>query len=123
MILADTSVWVDHLRAGDPALATLLDAGRILAHPWVIAEIALGSLSNREAVLDLLDSLPHAPTASIDEIRLVIAERALFSRGVGLVDVGLLAGCLLAPGSRLWTKDKRLGAVAGELSLAFDPAH
>lgn len=123
MILADTSVWVDHLRTGDPLLASLLDAGRILGHPWVVAEIALGSLRNRETVLSLLDSLPQAPTASIDELRLVTEQRALFSRGIGLVDVGLLAACLLAPGSRLWTRDKRLAAVAGELALAFDPAN
>ncbi len=123
MILADTSVWVDHLRAGDPVLSAFLDAGRILGHPWVVAEIALGSLRSRETVLTLLDSLPQAPTASIDELRVVIEERALFGRGVGLVDVGLLAACLLAPGSRLWTRDKRLAAVAGELALAFDPAN
>ncbi len=123
MILADTSVWVDHLRAGDPVLSAFLDAGRILGHPWVVAEIALGSLRSRETVLTLLDSLPQAPTASIDELRVVIEERALFGRGVGLVDVALLAACLLAPGSRLWTRDKRLAAVAGELALAFDPAN
>jgi predicted nucleic acid-binding protein len=121
VILADTSVWVDHLRAGDRALASLLDAGRILGHPWVVAEIALGSLRNRETILGLLDSLPQAPTASLDELRVVIERRALFSRGVGLVDVGLLAACLLTPGSRLWTRDKRLATVAAELALAFDP--
>lgn len=123
MILADTSVWIDHLRAGDPVLSAFLDAGRILGHPWVVAEIALGSLRNRETVLTLLDSLPQAPTASIDELRVVIEERALFSCGVGLVDVGLIAACLLAPGSRLWTRDKRLAAVAAELALAFDPGN
>lgn len=123
MILVDTSVWVDHLRVGDPILASLLDADRILGHPWVVAEIALGSLKSRATVLDLLDGLPQAPAASIEELRHVIEERALFSRGIGLVDVGLLASCLLIPGSRLWTRDKRLAAVADELTLAFAPTN
>jgi predicted nucleic acid-binding protein len=123
MIVADTSVWVDHLRAGDPLLASLLDAGRILGHPWVMAEIALGSLRNRETVLSLLDGLPQAPAASVDEVRHMIEERALFSRGIGLIDVGLIASCLLFSGSSLWTRDKKLAAVARELGMAFDPAN
>jgi predicted nucleic acid-binding protein len=121
MILTDTSVWVDHLRAGDPILASFLDEGRILAHPWVTAEIALGSLRDRSAVLSLLDGLPQAPSASIDELRHLIEQRALFSRGVGLVDVGLLAACFLHSDCRLWTRDKRLAAVAAELEISYTP--
>lgn len=122
MILTDTSVWVDHLRAGDPALAALLDEGRVLAHPWVTAEIALGSLRDRATVLSLLDGLPQAPTATVEELRHLIEQRMLFSRGVGLVDVGLLAACLLVPDCRLWTRDRRLAAIAGELAVSFNPA-
>jgi predicted nucleic acid-binding protein len=121
MILTDTSVWIDHLRAGDPALAALLDKGRVLAHPWVTAEIALGSLRDRDTVLSLLDGLPQAPTATVEELRHLIEQRMLFSRGVGLVDAGLLASCLLVPVCRLWTRDRRLAAVAGELAVSFNP--
>lgn len=121
MILTDTSVWVDHLRAGDPGLVELLHEGRVLGHPWVVAEIALGSLRDRQTVLSLLDGLPQAPVATIDELRHLIEWRTLFGRGVGLVDVGLLAACLLVPGCRLWTKDKRLAVVAGELTVSFSP--
>ena len=121
MILADTSVWVDHLRAGDHALVELLQESRVLGHPWVVAEIALGSLRNRQTVLSLLDGLPQAPVATIYELRHLIVRPTLFGRGVGLVDVGLLAACLLVPGCRLWTRDKRLAAVAGEMSVAFSP--
>ena len=121
MILADTSIWVDHLRAGDDSLVELLKGGRILGHPWVVAEIALGSLRDRHAVLSLLDGLPQAPVATIDELRHLIERRGLFGRGVGLVDIGLLAACLLVPGCRLWTRDKRLAAVADEMTVSFSP--
>ena len=121
MILADTSVWVDHLRAGNDALAALLEEGRILGHPWVVAEIALGSLRDRPTVLSLLEGLPQAPVATIGELRHLIGRQALFGRGVGLVDVGLLAACLLLPGCRLWTRDKRLAGVAAGMTVSFDP--
>lgn len=118
MILADTSIWVDHLRAGDAELAGLLQAGRVVGHPLVTAEIALGSLRNRGSVLALLDGLAQAPLASTDEVRLLIEAARLHGRGIGYVDAALVAACRLAPGLRLWTRDRRLAAVAGELGLA-----
>jgi predicted nucleic acid-binding protein len=121
MILADTSVWVDHLRAGEPTLVELLNEGRVLGHPWVVAEIALGSLRDRQTVLALLDGLSQAPVANIEELRHLIDIRTLFARGVGLVDVGLLAACLLVPSCRLWTRDRRLAALAEELTVSFSP--
>jgi predicted nucleic acid-binding protein len=121
MILADTSIWVDHLRAGDDSLVELLKGGCILGHPWVVTEIAVGSLRDRHTVLSLLDGLPQAPVATIDELRHLIERRGLFGRGVGLVDIGLLAACLLVPGCRLWTRDKRLAAVADEMTVSFSP--
>jgi predicted nucleic acid-binding protein len=123
MILTDTSVWVDHLRAGDAVLAALLDEGRVLAHPWVTAEIAVGSLRDRATVLSLLDGLPQAPTASVEELRHLIEQRMLFNRGVGLVDVGLLAACLLVPDCRLLTRDMRLAAIAGDLGVLVVELH
>ncbi|MFT3972647.1 MAG: PIN domain-containing protein [Amaricoccus sp.] len=118
MILADTSVWVDHLRHGDARLAALLTAGRIVCQPLVSAEIALGSLRDRAGVLGLLDRLPRLPLARMDEIRLLIDRRRLFGRGIGVVDTSLLASCLLAPGTDLWTRDRRLASVAAELGVS-----
>jgi predicted nucleic acid-binding protein len=119
VILADTSVWVDHLRSGDARLAELLQAGRIVGHALVIAEIALGSLRDRTRFLSLLDGLPSLPVAREDEVRLLIERRRLFGRGIGFVDVSLLASCLLASGTFLWTRDRALDAVASDLGLSL----
>ena len=117
MILADTTIWVDHLRSSDEDLSTKLSNGDIATHPLVIAEIALGSLAQRAEVLRLLDNLPSVPVATVDEIRALVEHRPLFSRGIGFVDAALIASCLLAPGTRLWTRDVRLASVAMEMAL------
>ncbi|MGB3796364.1 MAG: type II toxin-antitoxin system VapC family toxin [Alteraurantiacibacter sp.] len=119
MILADTSIWIDHLRAGDAELARRLSAGAIACHPFVVAEIALGSLRDRDGVLTLLDRLPGLPVAEAREVRTLIDARHLFSRGIGYVDASLVASCLLAPGSSLWTRDRRLAAIAEELEIGL----
>lgn len=119
MILADTSVWVDHLRSGDARLAELLRAGRVVGHPLVVAEIALGSLRDRTGVLSLLDGLPSLPVAREGEVRMLIEQRRLFGRGIGVVDVALLASCLLVAGTFIWTRDRRLDAVARGIGVAF----
>lgn len=118
MILADTSVWVDHLRGDDAGLAALLRADRIVMHPFVIGEIALGTLRNRTELLALLASLPLLPAAEPAEVALVIDRHRLFGRGIGYVDAALLAACLLVPGTRLLSRDRRLGAAAADLALA-----
>jgi predicted nucleic acid-binding protein len=119
VILADTSVWVDHLRSGDARLAELLHAGRIVGHALVVAEIALGSLRDRAGVLSLLDGLPPLPAAREDEVRLLIEQRRLFGRGIGFVDVSLLASCLLVPETFIWTRDRRLDAVARDVGVSL----
>lgn len=121
MILVDTSVWVDHLKAGDPALTALLNAGKVYGHPLVTAEIALGSLKSREIVLNLLDDIPQAPVATTDEVRSFVEAQSLFSRGIGYVDASLLASSLLSPGTRLWTRDKRLARTADDLGIECSP--
>jgi len=118
MILVDTSVWVDHLRAGNPVLARLLQGGLVLVHPWVTGEIALGHLSGRKEILDLLASLPQVKLATAAEVMALIETRRLFGRGVGYVDVHLLAAALLTAGAGLWTLDRRLSAIAADLGLA-----
>ena len=119
MILVDTSVWVDHLRDGAPALAAALEQGSVLMHPFVLGELACGNLKNRGEVLRLLGDLPAAPLATDPEALDYIERRALMGRGIGYVDVHLLASAALAGAARLWTRDKRLAAVAADLKLAY----
>ena len=116
MILVDTSVWVDHLRRTDAALADLLERGTVLMHPFVVGEIACGGLAHRPAVLDLLQQLPMAEVADTNEVLGFIERRGLHGRGIGLVDVHLLASTALTTGARLWTRDKRLRAAAEALA-------
>jgi predicted nucleic acid-binding protein len=119
MILADTSVWVDHLRADDKALAALLNAGMVLSHPFVIGELALGNLRQRETVLNALADLPQASVATDAEVLHFIERHALSGRGIGYVDAHLLAAVTLNAGAKLWTKDKRLHGVAVQFGLAI----
>jgi predicted nucleic acid-binding protein len=120
VILVDTSVWIDHLRSGEPALATALEGGRVMMHPFVLGELACGNLQNRREVLRLLNALPAAPTATDPEALDFIERRALMGRGLGYIDVHLLASTALAADARMWTRDRRLAAVAAELELVFD---
>jgi predicted nucleic acid-binding protein len=122
MILVDSSVWIDHLRAGEPVLIQLLNAGRVLSHPFVVGELACGNLKNRETVLSLLQALPAAPVATDQEVLFYIARHNLMGKGLGYVDAHLLSSTSLAGSGRLWTRDKRLGALARSMGLAFDPA-
>lgn len=119
MILVDTSVWIDHLRAGEPQLATLLQDGHVLAHPWVIGELALGQLSRRSEILALLNNLPRAQTATDTEVLDLVENRHLYGLGIGYVDAHLLAATLLTTGAGLWTRDKRLASAATQLGLAY----
>jgi predicted nucleic acid-binding protein len=118
MILVDTSVWVDHLRAGDAALEGLLNHGQVLMHPLVLGELACGNLRDRGEVLRLLQNLPQATVASDPEVLFFIESNALMGRGIGYVDAHLLAAVALGGSTRLWTRDKRLRSVAEALKLA-----
>ena len=119
MILVDTSVWIDHLRSGDDAVVSLLNASRVLMHPFVLGELACGNLRNRDEVLGLLRDLPRMTVATDDEVLFFIERRALMGRGVGYVDTHLLAAAALDGSTRIWTRDKRLRMVAEELGLKF----
>ena len=119
MILVDTSVWIDHLRSGELSLAAALEAGRVMMHPFVLGELACGNLANRSEVLELLGNLPAAPTATDPEAVNFIERRSLMGRGVGYIDVHLLASIALSGDGRLWTRDRRLAAAATDLELAF----
>jgi predicted nucleic acid-binding protein len=112
VILADTSVWIDYLRRGNPEMKKLLGRGQIVMHPFVVAEIALGSLRNRRERLEELEALLEVKVAQLQEVRHMIETRALYSKGIGLMDAHLVASCLMTPGTQLWTLDAALAKVA-----------
>jgi predicted nucleic acid-binding protein len=115
--LVDTSVWIDHLRRHNKTLSKLLHAGMVLTHPFVIGELALCNLRQREVVLTALSDLPRASVATEPEVLHFVDQYALFGRGVGYIDVHLLAAVRLTPGSQLWTNDKRLQKIAVQLGM------
>jgi predicted nucleic acid-binding protein len=117
VILVDTTIWVDHLRRGDKALAELLDTGTVLAHPFVTGELALGNLRQRDLVLNTLRDLPQASVATEQEVLRFINRHALFGLGIGYVDAHLLAAVQLTAGAALWTRDRRLHRAADQLRL------
>jgi predicted nucleic acid-binding protein len=121
LILVDTSIWIDHLRADSSALTRLLDAERVIMHPFVIGELALGRMRQREIILAALSDLPAAGLATDGEVLGFIEREALFGRGIGYVDAHLLASVRLTAGARLWTRDAKLRDVAEELGLAITP--
>lgn len=122
MILVDTSIWVDHLgAAGEPRLVQLLNNEYVLMHPFIVGELALGSLSKRDLVLGALTLLPQAVRASHDEALHFLHAERLFGKGIGYVDLHLLASTRLTPGASLWTRDKRLRSVAMDLKLSVEP--
>jgi len=123
MILVDTSVWIDHLRANDERLSQLLMDGQVLAHPFVAGELALGNLKNRDEVLMMMQDLPQAIVATVAEVLGLIEVQNLFGLGIGYIDAHLLASVLLVPGSRLWTRDKRLLSAATQLGISVNMTH
>lgn len=120
MILADTSIWIAHFRANDSELARQLSLGQIAIHPFIVAELALGSLPERNRTLISLDLLPSVRVARLDEVRQMIESRRLFSLGIGLTDAHLIASVLITPSTLLWTRDKKLRSVAETLDIHVD---
>jgi predicted nucleic acid-binding protein len=118
LILADTSVWVDHLRLNDPGLVDLLERGMVLGHPLVTGEVALGHLRQRAIKVSALAKLPEALIATNAEVMQFIDSHALWGAGIGLVDAHLLVSTRLTPDAALWTRDRRLHRVAVQLGLA-----
>ncbi|HEY1711162.1 MAG TPA: PIN domain-containing protein [Rhizomicrobium sp.] len=118
MILVDTSVWIDHLFKGDPAMHDLLARRQVVVHGFVIGELAMGNLSDREAIMQFLAIVPSAETATDTEVLSLIEQQNLFGTGIGYIDAHLLAATILTPDCEIWTRDKRLRDVAGRLGLA-----
>jgi predicted nucleic acid-binding protein len=121
MILVDTSIWIDHLDKANPIMQELLKEQRILMHPFVLGEIAMGSLRKREFVLSVLSAFESAPLAREDEVLSFVRAYRLFGKGIGYIDAHILTSAKLAPGTQLWTRDKRLQALAAALSIDYKP--
>jgi predicted nucleic acid-binding protein len=117
VILADTSVWVDYLRSNDVEMCERLQGGQIAMHPFIVAEIALGSLRNRRERLEEMEALLEVRVAQLSEVRHMIDARALCATGIGLTDAHLVASCLITPGTQLWTRDGALRKVAERLGI------
>jgi predicted nucleic acid-binding protein len=117
MILVDSSVWIDHLRASDAMLSAELRRGNILCHPFIVGELALGHLRQRNAIVSALQGLPMTPAANDVEMLGFIDRHALHGLGIGYVDAHLLAATFLVPGASFWTRGKRLREVARRLGI------
>ena len=117
MVLVDTSVWISHFRVGNPQLKDLLVNGRVVCHPFIVGELACGNLRNREEILAFLRALPMAITADHEEILRFIEMHRLMGKGLGYVDVHLLASALLS-GIDFWTKDRNLEETARRLNIS-----
>jgi predicted nucleic acid-binding protein len=117
LILADTSIWIDHFRSGNKQLRKHLNEGQIVIHPSIVAELALGSLQDRTKTLALLDLLPQVRVAQLSEVRRMIEARRLYSLGIGLTDAQLIASLFINPSTLLWTRDKRLRKAAERLGI------
>jgi predicted nucleic acid-binding protein len=120
MILADTSIWVDHFRKSNPEMVNRLGQGQIAMHPFIVAELALGSLHDRRNKLEDMEALLEVTVAQLNEVRHMIEARALYSKGIGLTDAHLIASCLMTPGTQLWTRDDALGKTAKALGIAVN---
>ena len=120
MILVDTSVWVDHLRSGNPVLSALLEQNRVVMHTMVLGELACGNLHNRQQLLQLWQSLDSLQAVNHEEALYFIEQHGLMGQGIGYVDVHLLASVVLDAGTKLWTRDKRLARIAVELQYAWE---
>ena len=119
MILADTSIWIDHFRHTDAELHRIIEDDRLLCHPWVIGELALGSLRDRGSVMAFLSAQRVAVVATHDEVMAMIDRHGIFSMGIGYTDAHLLASVLLDKRASLWTRDKRLRIAAEKAGAAL----
>jgi predicted nucleic acid-binding protein len=118
-MLVDTAVWIDHLRRGDPILIGLLEQAQVAVHPFIVGEVACGHLANRAEILDALEALPKAPVVEHSAVLAFVSRHRLMGRGLGWVDMHLLASAS-ASGERILTRDRRLQFAARDLGLAQD---
>jgi hypothetical protein len=118
IVLVDTSVWIDHWRRGNATLARMLEQDRVIIHPFVLGEIALGAITPRMEVLRNLRALDTPPVADQEEVMTIVEKAPLWGQGIGWVDAHLLASALLSR-TKLWTLDRPLSRVAASLGVAL----
>lgn len=118
MVIVDTSIWINHLRKGDRHLEKLLLDAEVICHEFVIGELACGNLINRKEIISLLQSLPLSPTVVHQEYLYFVEKHQLMGRGIGFVDVHLLASAQLSY-LPIWTADTKLRAVSKDLELQY----
>ena len=121
MIVVDSSIWIDHIHHGDPVLSSLLMRDHALMHPLALGEIALGSIRNRDQVIERFLGLPVPYVTKDGHVLSLIEDEGLVATGIGYTDAHLLASALLTPGGKLWTRDRRLGKQAERLGVAYAP--
>ncbi|CAN5338337.1 type II toxin-antitoxin system VapC family toxin [soil metagenome] len=117
MILVDTAVWIDHLHTSESKLVEQLELDAVGCHPFIVEELALGSIARRASVLDLLANLRQFPTVQHDEVLHLVEGRQLWGRGLSAVDAHLMAAVSMVEGARLWTRDKRLKTASREVGV------
>ena len=122
-VLVDTSVWIDHLRDKDEQLISLLKQNQVLMHPMILGELACGCLHSRDQILSLLKNLPQVPEATHDEALYCLEKNKLMGKGIGFIDLHLLAATFLANNNLLWTRDRRLRKLALSLNLSWESKH
>ncbi|MBU8869796.1 MAG: type II toxin-antitoxin system VapC family toxin [Gemmatimonadales bacterium] len=118
MVLVDTNIWINHFRKSNQDLVRNLNQGSVACHPFIIGELAAGNLKNRIEILDLFQSLPATPVVEPDEYLEFVSSRKLMGKGLGFVDIHILASAVLS-GIPLWTGDKRLASSADDLGIAY----
>jgi hypothetical protein len=118
MVLVDTSVWVAHLRTGKIELQALLNDGHVVCHPFIVGELACGNLKNRSEILSLLQALPMATHVGHEEVMQFIDNHALMGKGLGYIDMHLIASAILT-NVPLWTLDKKVNEVSSKLGVEY----
>jgi predicted nucleic acid-binding protein len=118
MALVDTSVWIDHFYKKNDHLVNLLNEGKVYTHEYIAGEIACGNISNRDEIIYLLQALSYTLSISHEEILDFISNRHLYGKGLGYIDIHLLASSLIS-NVKLWTRDKKLNQVAKELNISY----
>lgn len=121
MMMVDTSVWIDHLNGKDGSLVDYLEQGLVATHAFVVGELACGNMKNRQQILDSLRQLPRLRAATDTEVQFFIEQKQLMGKGVGYIDMHLLAAVLLDGTVKLWTRDVRLQLLAIALGVAAQP--
>ena len=123
MVLADTSIWADHFRSPNPLMTDYMAGDRLLMHPFVVGELVMGHLPNRFAIVRSLREMDQVIRATDDEVLAVVEREKIQGLGVGWIDAHLLVSVLITPEAMLWTRDRRLNALAQRFGCAAQLHH